>query len=212
MAPKRPSSSPTRLIPAEKSCVYGRTLARANPAVMRARPLLSIEGEAQPSRQRAGPVGDTKKMNSAVPIASEAGNAILMSKQVRKITGGRKVQISIRMATILSIVAGASQPAHAGVGAIAQCTRTHILAIGQGSSEGSAASDAINNCINDGGVPGCCHFVTSTLQLGNDCIAVAQGSGRPKVAGGDTIEDAKENAIKKCGDDCSPLVAVCGDD
>jgi hypothetical protein len=43
--------------------------------------------------------------------------------------------------------------------AIAQCSRTGIIGQGTGDTEDEAEDDAVNNCVSNGGIAGCCRVI-----------------------------------------------------
>jgi hypothetical protein len=106
---------------------------------------------------------------------------------------------------------GVSTPVFAQIAALAQCSMRGVPGSGIGSSESEAATNAVNNCVNRGGVPGCCHVIATTEQVGTPCIAFAQNLATRyvSVGGGDSKALAVADAINSCGEGCTPVAAVC---
>jgi hypothetical protein len=95
---------------------------------------------------------------------------------------------------------------------IARCSATGLIGQGRAASEGEATSIAIDNCLNFGGVSGCCAFITSTDVRDADCIALAQTPDlrHMGIGAGDNRTQAKAKAVSDCGDDhCAAVAAIC---
>jgi hypothetical protein len=122
-----------------------------------------------------------------------------------------RAHLSKVLAVMLGIALNSGQ-AGADSAVIARCSRTGMTGQGRAASEGEATSIAINNCLNFGGVPGCCAFITSTDVRDADCIALAQTPDlrHMGIGAGDNKTQAKAKAVSDCGDDhCASVAAIC---
>jgi hypothetical protein len=112
------------------------------------------------------------------------------------------------------VLYAAISPAFAQVGALAQCSMRGVPGAGTGYSDVEAGRNAINNCVANGGVPGCCHVIATTAQIGSPCIAFAQRIGDTRAAsvgGGESQEEAVGVALSYCGQSCTAVAAICGE-
>jgi hypothetical protein len=114
----------------------------------------------------------------------------------------------LRVLALMFLLCGAVVPAVAQFAAVAQCSRTQIAGAGTGSTEQQAEGNAVQNCVDRGGIPGCCH-PWAVSRPGVPCVAFAQGNGRVNVGGGGSEADAANNAANNCGLGCIAVAAVC---
>lgn len=107
----------------------------------------------------------------------------------------------------LFFLIAASGPAAAVSVGIAYCTATGKVGFADGlPDENEAASAAVQDCVQGGGIPDCCANHVLTTSAG--CIAVARGNEALAFGQGSSPAEAVGNAIINCQLDTQSCIAM----